>query len=361
MPELDLADLDPKIAAKDAGLRYVSDLTPGIRRKRKGSGFFYVDPDGKQVTDKATLDRIRSLVIPPAWEDVWICTLPNGHIQATGRDAKGRKQYRYHAKWREIRDRTKYDKLVAFGFVLPDIRKRVFEDLERPQLSLEKILATVVRLLDVTHMRIGNEEYAEENHSYGLTTLKDRHVSIEGPAIHFSFRGKSGVEQDIDIRDRRLARIIRQCQELPGHELFQYVDLSGRKQPISSEDVNEYLHAVANEEISAKDFRTWGGTVHAAEVLLDFGDVADEKECKRCLVEAVKAVASVLGNRPATSRKYYIDPRIFDAFENQMLASMLKRYVRRNTDIDPHALQPIEKGVHKILQEMESAAQRGEK
>ncbi|HVW66880.1 MAG TPA: hypothetical protein VHA78_04090 [Candidatus Peribacteraceae bacterium] len=351
MPDIELPDLDPKIAANDAGLRYVSDLTPGIRRKRKGSGFFYVDPNGKRVTDKATLKRIRNLVIPPAWEDVWICASPNGHIQATGRDARGRKQYRYHSKWREIRDRTKYDKLISFGFVLPNIRKRVFEDLQRAQLSHEKVLATVVRLLDVTHMRIGNEEYAEENHSYGLTTLQSKHVSIAGPEIHFSFRGKSGVEQEIDVQDRRLARIIRQCQELPGHELFHYLDERGRKRPIGSEDVNDYLRAAADEEFSAKDFRTWGGTVHAAQVLLEFGDVTDEKECKRCLVEAVKAVAGVLGNRPATSRKYYIDPRIFDAFERRELTRLLKRYVERKTRENPYALRPIEKGVHKILQE----------
>lgn len=346
-------DLDPKQAAKDAGLRYMPDTAPGITRQQKGDRFTYTDTNGRMIQDTETLDRIRSLVIPPAWTNVWICPSPRGHIQATGRDAKGRKQYRYHEKWRTLRNKTKYDKLVSFGFVLPEIRLRVFEDLQERALTERKILATVVRLLDVTHMRIGNEEYAKENHSYGLTTLQDKHVDVNGASIRFTFRGKSGVEQDLAIHDRRIATIIRACQELPGHELFQYVDESGCKQPITSEQVNMYLHDAAKEEFTAKDFRTWGGTIQAAESLLKLGETDDEKEMKNALVCAVKEAAFVLGNRPATCRKYYIDPRIFEAYQARNLCMELTRFLKQKADTAPHSLKPIEKGVHHILQKVE--------
>jgi len=343
-------DLDPKQAAKDAGLRYMSDDGPGITRLKKGAHFSYKDEHGKIITDADTLARIASLVIPPAWTAVWICPSPRGHIQATGRDEKGRKQYRYHAKWRELRNKTKYDKLVSFGFVLPSIRQRVLEDLDRPALSEAKILATIVRLLDVTHMRIGNEEYAKDNHSYGLTTLRNKHVNVDGSTIRFSFRGKSGVEQELEIHDRRLARIIHQCQDIPGHELFQYMDAKGRKQAINSEHVNAYIHDIAKEEFTAKDFRTWGGTIRAAESLMELGESDDEKYIKTCLVCAVKEAASVLGNRPATCRKYYIDPRIFEAYEAMQLCKELERFLKQKADPAAYALKPIEKGVHHILQ-----------
>lgn len=343
-------DLDPETAAHDAGLRYMSDDRPGITRMKKGAHFAYKDENGKVITNQETLKRIESLVIPPAWTDVWICPSYRGHIQATGRDTRGRKQYRYHAKWRELRNKTKYDKLVSFGFVLPSIRRRVFEDLERKTLSEEKILATVVRLLDVTHMRIGNEEYARDNHSYGLTTLRSKHVNVDGSTVHFSFRGKSGVEQEIEVHDRRLARIIHSCLELPGHELFRYVDASGNKVPVNSEHVNAYIQDTVKEEFTAKDFRTWGGTIQAAESLMKLGDSEDAKQLKTCLVCAVKDAAALLGNRPATCRKYYIDPRIFEAYEARKLCRELERFLKQKAEAAPDALQPIEKGVHHILQ-----------
>lgn len=342
------ADLDPLTAAKDAGLRYMSDDKPGIRRIKKGKEFSYTDADGKTIRDTDTIDRIKALVIPPAWTDVWICPSPRGHIQATGRDIKGRKQYRYHAKWNALRNRTKYDKLVSFGFVLPLIRKQVFADLRGDGLSRQKVLATAVMLLDITHMRIGNEEYAKENHSYGLTTLKNRHVRVRGKEIRFNFRGKSGIDHDIRLHDTRLARVIRQCQELPGHELFQFVDEGGSIQPIDSEHVNTYLREIAKEEFSAKDFRTWGGTIAAAESLMKLGESDEEKRVKECLACAVKEAAAMLGNLPATCRKYYIDPRIMEAFQEQSLCKQLAKFVKEKQG-DPHDLKPIEKGVHHIL------------
>ncbi len=346
-------DLDPKQAAKDAGLRYMPDTVPGITRQKKSTHFMYTDTDGHIIKDEDTLGRISALVIPPAWTHVWICPSPRGHIQATGRDIKGRKQYRYHEKWQRLRNKTKYDKLVSFGFVLPSIRHRVFEDLQQSSQTESKILATVVRLLDMTHMRIGNEEYAKENKSYGLTTLRPKHVNVEGFTIRFTFRGKSGVEQDLSIHDRRVARIIRDCQELPGHELFQYIDASGRKVPVNSEHVNAYIHDIVKEEFTAKDFRTWGGTIQAAESLLKLGESDDEKFIKNCVACAVKEAALVLGNRPATCRKYYIDPRIFEAYQEQKLCRELERFLKQKADLAPSALKPIEKGVHHILQKVE--------
>ncbi len=355
------ADLDPETAAKDAGLRYLSDDVPGITRVKKGATFSYIDTDGHTIRDADTLKRIRALVIPPAWKNVWISPSPRGHIQATGRDEKGRKQYRYHAKWRDIRNATKFDKLVSFGFVLPKIRYQVFEDLQADAFSEQKILATIVRLLDTTHMRIGNEEYAKENQSYGLTTLRNKHVTVDGANIRFTFRGKSGVEQEIDLHDRRLAKIIRQCQELPGHELFQFIDDNGKKQPITSEQVNNYVKEIAKEEFTAKDFRTWGGTVQAAISLLGAGEATDESHRKSCLVCAVKDAATVLGNRPATCRKYYIDPRIFEAYEKEILCMELEKFLKRKKDSEPYALTPIEKGVHHILKEASNDNSRKKK
>src|SRR5919107_213286 len=272
---------DPVESAESAGLRYVSDTMPGIRRKRSGSGFSYVGPDGKAVKDPATLARIRSLAIPPAYVDVWICPTANGHIQATGRDARGRKQYRYHPKWRETRDETKFGRILAFSEALPGIRKRVESDLSKPGLSREKVLATVVRLLDCTGIRIGNDEYARSNRSFGLTTLQDRHVEISGSNMRFEFRGKSGKNHSVSLSDRRLAKIVRRCQDIPGEDLFQYVDEDGVRQTISSGDVNDYLREISGQEFTAKDFRTWAGTLLAIESLRELGVCESESQGKK--------------------------------------------------------------------------------
>ena len=258
---------DPVESAIEAGLRYVTDEKPGIRRLRSGKGFRYVRPDGTAVRDEQTLRRIASLVIPPAWTDVWITTDPRGHLQATGRDAKGRKQYRYHPRWRAVRDENKYERMLAFGAAMPTIRARVDADLARPGLPREKVLATVVRLLEATLIRVGNEEYARENRSYGLTTLRNRHVDVHGSELRFEFRGKSGKDHQVSVRDRRLANVIRRLQELPGQEVFQYLDADGARHTIDSDDVNAYLREISGLELSAKDFRTWAGTILCAVAL----------------------------------------------------------------------------------------------
>jgi|CXWL01.1.fsa_nt_gi DNA topoisomerase-1 len=342
-------DLDPKRAAKDAGLHYTTDENAGITRVKKGKNFSYVNVAGRIIRDAETIRRIEALVIPPAWTHVWISPSPLGHIQATGRDEKGRKQYKYHEKWKALRNKTKFDKLISFGFILPVIRKKVSEDLQERQLTHTKMLATVVRLLDVTHMRIGNEEYAKDNHSYGLTTLLNKHVNVDGATIRFAFRGKSGVAQEIDVQDRHVARIIQQCHDLPGHELFHYVTSDGKKMPVSSEHVNMYIEGIAKEEFTAKDFRTWGGTIRAAESLLHLGESDVASHRKQCLVCAIKDAAAELGNRPATCKKYYIDPRIFEAYEARTLCDVLERYMNEK-HAAPNALKPIEKGVHHVLQ-----------
>ncbi|HZU83343.1 MAG TPA: hypothetical protein VE987_10520, partial [Polyangiaceae bacterium] len=260
----------PAESARVAGLRHVDpEALPGLRRLRRGRGFVYVEASGRPVRDDATLERIRRLAIPPAWQEVWICPVPDGHIQAVGRDARGRKQYRYHARWREVRDATKFDKMLAFSRALPRIRAACRRDLGRAGLPRAKVLATVVRLLDLTHARVGNEEYTRENGSYGLTTLRDWHVRVAGPNVRFRFRGKAGKTREVGVRDRRLARVVAMCSELPGHELFRYADATGALRSITSGDVNEYIRAVAGQEFTAKDFRTWAGTVLAAKALRD--------------------------------------------------------------------------------------------
>ena len=301
-------------SAKLAGLRYVSDAAPGIRRRRSGRGFSYVDAEGTTIRDRAALRRIKALVIPPAWTDVWICTLPHGHIQASARDAKGRKQYRYHARWREVRDEDKYDRMIAFGEALPKLRRRLDEDLAQPGLPRTKLLATVVRLLELTLIRVGNEEYARANESYGLTTLRERHVQVSGSTLRFRFRGKSGKLHEVAITDRRLAAVVKRCQALPGQELFQYLDEAGEQQSIDSSDVNAYLRETMGDDFTAKDFRTWAGSVLAARIL---GTPATEEEGldpKRRVVEAIKQVAKRLGNTPATCRKHYVHPLVLEAF-----------------------------------------------
>jgi len=307
-----------------AGLHYVDVHQPGISRRRQGSGFAYYHPDGRTVRDKGTLTRIRSLVIPPAWRDIWICRDGQGHIQAIGRDSKGRKQYRYHPAWRVLRDGNKYDRMAAFGRSLPMIRRRVESDLALPGLPREKILATVVRLLDVTLIRVGNEEYARQNDSFGLATLRDRHVAVNGTNIHFEFIGKSGICHAVDVEDRRLASIIRKSRDLPGYELFQYLDESGARHTINASDVNEYLKRIAKDEITAKDFRTWTGTVLAARALSLLPPWTSQTEAKRRIVRAVEAVARQLRNTKAICRKSYIHPDVITAYLNGRLGRLRK-------------------------------------
>lgn len=305
---------DPAEAAQDAGLRYVSDTMPGIRRKRAGKGFSYVGPDGKVIRDGGTLVRIRSLAVPPAYTDVWICPHPNGHIQATGRDARGRKQYRYHPRWREVRDETKFGRMLAFSEVLPDIRRRVDEDLTQSGHSREKVLAAVVRLLECTGIRVGNDEYAKANRSFGLTTLRDKHVEVSGSTMRFDFRGKSGKPHSVALSDRRLARIVQRCQSLPGEELFQYVDDDGNRQAIGSGDVNDYLRQISGQDITAKDFRTWTGTISAVAALRALGPVEGEREAKSAILKAIDRVAGQLNNTRAVCRKYYVHPAVFETY-----------------------------------------------
>ena len=305
---------DPVDSAKRAGLTYVNEHRPGLSRRRVGRGFIYLDTDGHRIRDRAVLGRIRSLAIPPAWRDVWICASLHGHIQAVGRDARGRKQYRYHPRWRESRDETKYERMLAFAHALPRIRARVRADLARPGLPREKVLATVVRLLERTLIRIGNEEYARANRSFGLTTLRTRHVAVRGATLRFRFRGKGGREHLVDVRDPRLARIVRRCQDLPGQELFQYVDDGGDRQTIDSADVNAYLREIAGAEFTAKDFRTWAGTVLAALALAETAVFASTREARRNITRAVETVAARLGNTPAISRRCYVHPGVVDAY-----------------------------------------------
>jgi DNA topoisomerase I len=285
-----------------------------------------VGSDGKPIRDPAELERIRTLVIPPAWTDVWICPDARGHLQATGRDARGRKQHRYHPRWRAVRDETKYDRLIGFAHTLPAIRRRTDVHLRKPGLTREKVLATVVRLLEKTLIRVGNDEYAKQNRSFGLTTLRDGHVEVKGRRVRFAFRGKSGVEHEVDLDDLRLARIVRQCRDLPGYDLFQYVDEDNGRQSIGSSDVNDYLRELTGEEYTSKDFRTWAGTVLAAQLLLDLGAFDSGSQAKKNIVSAVESVAKRLGNTKAVCRKCYIHPAVFDAYmDGSMIGSIVQR------------------------------------
>jgi len=312
----------PVRSAQAAGLRYVSDTAPGIRRRRAAKGFRYLDANGKAVRDEATLARIRRLAIPPAWEDVWICTRDDGHLQATGRDARGRKQYRYHPQWREVRDETKYGRMAAFGRALPRIRRRVQRDVALPGLTREKILATCVRLLETTFIRVGNEEYAKENASFGLTTLRTRQVKVNGSKIRFQFRGKSGVEHEIELEDRSMAAIVKRVRELPGQELFQYVDEDGTRRVVDSADVNAYIREAAGGEFTSKDFRTWAGTLLAARALRDAGAFESKANAARNVNEAIASVAKLLGNTKAVCRKCYVHPAVIDAYlEGRLLGA----------------------------------------
>jgi DNA topoisomerase-1 len=337
----ELPPSDPEDAARFAGLRWVNDVRPGITRRHRGKGFSYVSPTGEPITDHDRLAWIRSIVIPPAWTDVWISPVQNGHIQATGRDARGRKQYRYHPRWREVRDDTKYGALIAFGKLLPRLRKRVDADLARPGLPREKVVAAVVRLLELTFIRVGNEEYARLNRSFGLTTLRNRHVTVKGTQARFKFRGKSGKVNEVGIRDRRLAALIRRVQDLPGQELFEYIDDGGEVQTATSEDVNSYLRQISGRDITAKDFRTWAGTVLAYRALCALEATTSDAEAKHNIVAAIRDVALRLGNTPAVCRKSYIHPAILDSYVDGSLGDRLPASAHAEGDT-PSAIEPDE-------------------
>jgi DNA topoisomerase-1 len=342
---------DPEQSAREAGLRYVHDDRPGITRKGAGTGFSYRDPHGERITDPATLARIKALAIPPAWSDVWICPSANGHIQATGRDAKGRKQYRYHPKWREVRDEAKYEHVLAFGQALPGIRERVDADLRKPGMPKEKVLALIVRLLETTLIRVGNDEYAKDNDSYGLTTMRDRHVDVDGASVTFSYNGKSGIAHEVDLHDRRLAKIVKRCQEIPGQELFQYLDADGDRQPIGSEEVNAYLREISGEDFTAKDFRTWAGTVLAARALAEFETFDSEAAAKKNVVAAIERVAARLGNTTAVCRKCYVHPAVIDAYLDGDTVASLRDRAGRELRGKLHELDPEEAAVLVLLRE----------
>lgn len=338
-------------SAQEAGLRYVRDSEAGIRRVRHGKGFSYVDANGERISDDKSLERIASLAIPPAWTNVWICASPRGHLQATGRDDKGRKQYRYHPRWRAVRDEAKYDRVIAFGKALPVIRDRTDADIALRGLPRDKVLAVVVQLLEGTLIRVGNEEYARENQSFGLTTLRNRHVDVDGSEMTFEFNGKGGKKHAVGIRDRRLARVVSTLRDLPGYELFQYVDHVGTRHSIGSEDVNNYLREITGEEFTAKDFRTWAGTVLAARALDEIGAFDDDVEAKKNVVTAIESVAKELGNTPTICRKCYIHPAVIDAYLEGSMAETLKSRAETMLSTSLSDLEPEEAAVLAILQQ----------
>src|SRR6266699_5914402 len=344
---------DSAEAAEDAGLQYVSDDRSGYTRVAKNGHFEYLDTAGKRIRDEQRLVRIKRLAIPPAWTDVWICPSPNGHIQATGRDARRRKQYRYHDRWREIRDENKFDRLSAFAQALPKIRRQIAKDLKLPGLSRQKVLATVVRLLERTFIRVGNEEYARENKSFGLTTMKNRHVKVRGDHLRFRFRGKSGRQQEVAITDRRIARIVSKCQDLPGQDLFQYVSDEGEVGNVTSQDVNDYLREITNENFTAKDFRTWAGTVLAAIALNAQSEFETKKQAKANLKTAICAVARLLGNTSAICRKCYVHPAIVEAYLSRTQIAGLGQAIENTTRIN---LRAVECAVLKFLRAQGSDA-----
>ena len=353
--------IEPREAARAAGLRYVSDARPGITRRPQGDGFAYLDPSGKPVRDEATLERIRSLAIPPAYTDVWICPQANGHIQATGRDARGRKQYRYHPRWRETRDATKYEHMAEFAAALPAIRARVAADLRRRGLPREKVLATIVRLLETTLIRVGNDDYAKENGSFGLTTLRNRHVSVKGETMRFAFKGKSGKTWKLGLQDRRVARVVRECQDLPGQELFAYPAEDGALHDVTSGDVNDYLREVSGRDITAKDFRTWAGTVMAALALREFEAFDSQAAAKRNIRAAIERVSSRLGNTPTVCRKCYVHPDLLDGYmEGKLVLEMAERAEEELRE-DIEALRPEEAAVLAFLAGLKKETPAGRK
>lgn len=352
-------DSDPEDTAKEAGLRYVHDSMPGIRRERSGGAFRYIGVDGALVEDEQVLARIKSLAIPPAWADVWISPTSRGHIQATGRDEKGRKQYRYHPQWRAVRDEVKYARMIAFAEALPHLRAQVEADLSLVGLQRAKVLATVVRLLDETDIRVGNEEYARENESFGLTTLRNRHVEVVGSTLRFQFRGKSGKQHSVEVRDQRVARIVKRCQELPGHELFQYLDDEGNRQTIESADVNAYLRQMTGQDFTAKDFRTWAGTVVAAQSLRALGPFSSQLQAKHNVLEAVKAASERLGNTPSICRKCYVHPAVIDSYTSGALLSVAAGRAERRLTEGRNGLKPDEAMVLALLRSLEQDSNVG--
>ncbi len=342
---------DPEESARAAGLRYVTDARPGIARKKHGSHFRYTGPDGKAVSDQTTLGRIKSLVIPPAWQNVWICPLANGHLQATGRDAKGRKQSRYHPRWREVRDETKYERMMHFADALPLIRERIQHDLALPGLPRKKVLATIVSLMEATHIRVGNEEYARENKSYGLTTMRNKHVEVEGSKITFTFQGKSRVHHTINLKDRRLAAIVKRCADIPGYELFQYLDAEGERHSVDSSDVNGYLQEIAEQHFTAKDFRTWAGSVLAYDLLRAFEPFESATQAKKNVVQAIAAVAKRLGNTPSVCRKCYVHPAVLESYLGGMTAREAKEKLEEEIAEHAFALRQEEVVLRELLRE----------
>jgi DNA topoisomerase I len=337
-------------AAEEAGLTYVSDEDRGLSRERHGDGFRYLKPNGEPVTDEATLDRIRRLAIPPAWTDVWICTKANGHLQATGRDVRGRKQYKYHPQFREVRESTKYEHMLEFARALPAIRAKIAEHMELRGLPREKVLATVVHLLESTLIRIGNDDYAKENKSYGLTTLRNPHVSVNGSELRFRFKGKSGKSWQLQLKDRRVAKIVKACQELPGQKLFEYLDENGEAREVTSADVNAYLREITGQDITAKDFRTWAGTVMAALALREFETFDSQASAKKNLRAAIETVASRLGNTPTICRKCYIHPEILSAYTEGALMLRIKQKAESELRDKLGSLKPEEAAVLALLE-----------
>jgi DNA topoisomerase I len=361
VPDAEIAErVDPRDVARHAGLRYTSDDDPGIRRVRRGRGFSYIGPDGKVIRDRETLARTRALAVPPAWTDVWICRFPNGHLQATGRDARGRKQHRYHARWRATRDESKFDRMIEFAVALSAIRERTDSDLARPGLPREKVLAAVVRLLELTLIRVGNDEYARLNRSFGLTTLRDRHARIEGTKIRFRFRGKSGQQHEVGLRDRRLATVVKRCQELPGQELFQYVDDDGQLRDVASDDVNTYLREIGGGDFTAKDFRTWAGTVLAYRALRALEPASSATDAKRKVVAAMRETAGRLGNTPAVARNSYVHPAVVEAYMDGRVGGALIEAAEEQRTPPPEATPEEESAVVDLLtQRIEDDALRG--
>jgi DNA topoisomerase I len=341
--------VDPKDAAESAGLRYVSDDRPGVRRKKSGKGFSYARPDGTKLSDAHVLERIRSLAIPPAWTNVWICPFADGHVQATGRDAKGRKQYRYHPLFREVRESTKYEHVVAFADALPRIRTKVRRHMTLRGLPRKKVLATVVHLLETTLIRVGNDDYARQNKSFGLTTLRNRHAAVEGSEVRFRFIGKSGKQWSLKVKDRRVAKIIKACQELPGQDLLQYLDQDGKQQNVTSADVNAYLKEITGQDITAKDFRTWAGTVLAALALKEVESFDTAAQAKRNLRAAIERVAARLGNTPAICRKCYVHPEVLNSYLDGSLILEIKSQVESELRDKLTGLQPEEAAVLALL------------
>jgi len=343
--------VEAEVLAKKSGLEYSGDLGKGFGRKKSGGRFQFVNRDGKLIKNPSQLKRISHLAIPPAWKNVWISPLDKGHLQAVGRDARGRKQYLYHSDWSEARAKAKYERMISFGKALPKLRRKVSRDLLKKGLPREKVLATVVRLLEMTLIRVGNDEYAKQNHSYGLTTMHDRHVEIRGERVVFSFRGKSGKDHVIDVSNRKLAAIVKKCRDLPGSELFQYKDADGKQVDVTSSDVNSYLHDEVGGNFSAKDFRTWAGTVMAARALQEFEKFSSKTEAKRNLMKAIKAVASMLGNTPAICRSSYVHPLILNTYLDGTLVNHLRKQVERKLVKGIRDLTPDEAAVLMLLQQ----------